>query len=523
MHEFCLQLTTRAVEGLRRFVVANGGSGGSDSKASATVLGRGSARAGSTGSGSTGSGSGPGSGPGRTGSSFGPMFGRHAVWESPFEQLERRVGDEASALLALLASANSSGLVSHTQLRVGWLRYAEQQQQQQQRQQDGNDGNRTELFARLKDIASARHGIAVDVVPPAEETPAAAAGGEAAAAAAAETPAPPREKWWNAYHGLQFLSRSGSRSSLPPLSGDYSLQLLDSKEFWEGEMDELFVCHVAEKCTTDPNDEKGADDGGRARPRHLCLTITSFESGVGALQGLPQFFWHWVGTDFHSGRSTTWPFDDSDLKASWKWGPGWKGGKFGPTNAWVFDATALDVPRAVPLLYADAARLRAEVDALGRSASGWAGAQLAGRKLHHLLASVAEQILSTQVAPSDDAPSAPQAAAASAPQRADGPGAEGGAASMGVAATDPAVASALAMLPAARRCAVAALVANGEATPEDVRNGSSAWRSCGRQPRATGIFARSGSRCVGSQAVLHRCQCRRHICVRPYGWQRGGS
>ena len=106
------------------------------------------------------------------------MFGRHAVWESPFEQLERRVGDEASALLALLASANSSGLVSHTQLRVGWLRYAEEQQQ---RQQDGNDdGNGTELFARLKDIASARHGIAVDVVPPAEETPAAAAGGEAA-------------------------------------------------------------------------------------------------------------------------------------------------------------------------------------------------------------------------------------------------------------------------------------------------------------------------------------------------------
>ena len=129
MHEFCLQLTTRAVDGLRRFVVANGGSGGSDSKASATVLGRGSAPfAGSTGSGSTGSGSGPGSSPGRTGSSFGPMFGRHAVWESPFEQLERRVGDEASALLALLASANSSGLVSHTQLRVGWLRYAEEQQ-----------------------------------------------------------------------------------------------------------------------------------------------------------------------------------------------------------------------------------------------------------------------------------------------------------------------------------------------------------------------------------------------------------
>ena len=74
------------------------------------------------------------------------------------------------------------------------LHCAEQQQQQQQRQQDGNDGNRTELFARLKDIASARHGIAVDVVPPAEETPAAAAGGEAAVATAAETPAPPREK-----------------------------------------------------------------------------------------------------------------------------------------------------------------------------------------------------------------------------------------------------------------------------------------------------------------------------------------
>ena len=67
--------------------------------------------------------------------------------------------------------------------------------------------------------------------------------------------------------------------------------------------------------------------------------------------------------------------------------------------------------------------------------------------------------LFTQVAPDD---------ASSALQRADCPGAEGGAASVGVAATDPAVASALAMLPAARRCAVAALVTNGEATPEDV-------------------------------------------------------
>ena len=150
---FCLQLTTQ-----RSTDFADSSSptaAAAADQASATVLGRGSA---------------PHwfywiwfwpwFGPGRTGS-FGSTFGRHAVWESPFEQLERRVGDEASALLALLASANSSGLVSHTQLRVGWLRYAEEQQQQQQ---DGNDGNRTELFARLKDIASARHGIAVEAV-----------------------------------------------------------------------------------------------------------------------------------------------------------------------------------------------------------------------------------------------------------------------------------------------------------------------------------------------------------------------
>ena len=186
-------------------------------------------------------------------------------------------------------------------------------------------------------------------------------------------------------------------------------------------MDELFVCHVAEKCTTDPNDEKGADDGGRARPRHLCLTITSFESGVGALQGLPQFFWHWVGTDFNSGRSTTWPFDDSDLKASWKWGPGWKGGKFGPTNAWVFDATALNVPGAVPLLYTDAARLRAEVDALGgRQRLG--GRPACRKKAVHLPASVAENTVRRwrhrMMRPAPGW-------VASAPQRGDGPGAEG--------------------------------------------------------------------------------------------------
>ena len=173
----------------------------------------------------------------------------------------------------------------------------------------------------------------------------------AAATPAAAITQPERPKWWNAYFGLQFLSRGGRRS-LPPLSGAYRLEFLDRKEFWEGEMDELFVCHVAE--TSSPTDEKEADQG-RA-PRHLCLTITSFESGVDALHGLPQFFWHWVDAGFRSDRSTTWPFDESALAAAWRWGPGWKDGSVGPTISRVFDATALDVRGAAPLVYADAAR-----------------------------------------------------------------------------------------------------------------------------------------------------------------------
>ena len=109
----------------------------------------------------------------------------------------------------------------------------------------------------------------------------------AAATPAAAITQPERPKWWNAYFGLQFLSR-GCRRSLPPLSGAFSLEFLDRKEFWEGEMDELFVCHVAEKSS--PTGEKEADQHQGRAPRHLCLTITLFESGVDALHGLPQFF-----------------------------------------------------------------------------------------------------------------------------------------------------------------------------------------------------------------------------------------
>ena len=97
-------------------VVANVGSAGagSDPKASTNVLGRGIALFAAS-----------------IGSGFRPTFGSgwHVVWESPFEQLERRVGDGASALLAFYSRRRTpgAGLVSRAQLRVGWLRYAEQQ------------------------------------------------------------------------------------------------------------------------------------------------------------------------------------------------------------------------------------------------------------------------------------------------------------------------------------------------------------------------------------------------------------
>ena len=282
-----------------------------------------------------------------------------------------------------------------------------------------------------------------------------------------------KTKWWNAYQGLQFLHIHGSRRSLPPLSGAYSLKLLDTKFFWEGDMDELFVCHVAETST--------ASLTGENKGRHLCITITSFESGVDVLHGLPQVFWHEVDAGFHSGRCTTWPFDETDLKAAWRWGDGYKNGSWGPNNAWVFDATALSVPGAEPLVYTDAAELRAGVDALGTKSCTGAAGRRAGDKLMHLLASVSEQVLSTHLV-SEQILSTHLVSDPAGAERAmktvlaDSP------------SMDPAAAAALAMLPAARQRAVGALVAKGEATLEDVRAAVAALGTAadGSGPRSVG-------------------------------------
>ena len=182
----------------------------------------------------------------------------------------------------------------------------------------------------------------------------------------------------------------------------------------------------------------------------------------------------------------------------------------------MFDATALNVPRAVPLLYTDAARLRAEwMRSAERQRLG--GRLLAGRKLHHLLASVAEQILSTQVAPSDVAQ---RPASCGCQCTAEADAGQRGAASMGVAATDPAVASALAMLPAARRCA-------GASWPMARRRGGCVqrqqrWRSCDGSHRSDGHL-----RALVVDAWEAKLFCTDvsagGIFAATCGWRRGGS
>ena len=115
MHEFCFQLTVRAINAMRVF-----------SDHAGLVK------------------------PNR------PLPNRkHAVWEAPFSTM--RIGDEASAFLALLASVVSSGLVSHTQLRLGWLRYAEVEQKQRQEEK------KSLLFKTFKHVARARHGLFVGI------------------------------------------------------------------------------------------------------------------------------------------------------------------------------------------------------------------------------------------------------------------------------------------------------------------------------------------------------------------------
>ena len=122
---------------------------------------------------------------------------------------------------------------------------------------------------------------------------------------------------------LQFLA---VLVAAPPClrCGRLQPQLLDSKEFWEG--DGRSSCATSPKSATDPNDEREPTTEG-APARATSASPSRLLSPVGVrCKGCPSSL-ALGGHRFSSGRSTTWPFDDSDLKASWKWGPGWKGGK----------------------------------------------------------------------------------------------------------------------------------------------------------------------------------------------------